>query len=433
MSELVVRNARLVLPEGVVTGEMSIEGGKIKEISVSKVEKGEREIDAKNRLVIPGVIDTEAHLLTSTKRKWKIFKEETAAAAAAGVTTAIVSPEPLQFTNVFEIKNALKFMKRFSLVDFCLQAGPITGKSITKMTDLSVAGTKIFKFRTCEPERLTNEEILELMKIAKTLDLILCVHAESEEVIKERSEEAKSSEEARPPLAEEKAVEELLEKVRKTGATVHFERITTQKACLLLSRAEKEHLAVSGGTCVHYLAFSREDYEKNPLLKLCPPLRSSEDVENLWKAIETGVIDAVASGHFLINMEEVKNLGPMRTPEGLPGIEVLLPAMFELGVKKGRITTETMVKVLSTRPAQIFRLYPKKGVLREGSDADFVIMNPSQRKVTIDELFQSADWTPYEGRELSGFPDITVSRGEVIYEDGKIVGKPGRGQLLANF
>ncbi|MEM1823228.1 MAG: dihydroorotase family protein [Candidatus Hadarchaeales archaeon] len=428
MSELVIRNARLLLPEGIVTGEMSIENGKIKKISVSGVEKGEREIDAKNKLIIPGIIDTEAHILTRSKQKWKIFKEETAAAAAAGVTTVLISPEPLQLTNVFEIKKALKFMKKFSLVDFCFQAGPITGASISKMAEISVAGTKIFKIRTCEPEKLTNEEILEVMKIAKTLDLILCAHAESEEVIKEKSDE-----EVRPPLAEEKAVEELLEKVRKTGATVHFGRITTQKACLFLSKAEKEHLTVSGGTCVHYLVFSKEDSEKNPLLKMCPPLRSKEDVENLWKAIDIGAIDAVASGHFFIKMEEVKNLEPARAPEGLPGIEALLPVMFELGVRNGRITIETMVKVLSTRPAQIFRLYPRKGVLREGSDADLVILNPSHKKISAKKLIEPAGWTPYEEMELSGFSDITISRGEIIYENGEVCGKPGRGQFLTNF
>lgn len=428
MAELVIRNARLLLPEGIVTGEMSVESGKIKEISVSGVEKGEREINAKNRLVIPGIIDTEAHFLTNTKQKWKIFKEETAAAAAAGVTTVLISPEPLQLMNIFEIKNAIKFMKKYSLVDFCLQAGPVTGTSITKTAEIYVAGIRVFKIRTCGPERLANEEILEAMKIAKTLDLILFAHAESEEVIKEKSEEAKQD--ARPPLAEEKAVEELLEKVKKTGATVHFGRITTQKACLLLSKAEKEHLTVSGGTCVHYLVFSQEDSEKNPLLKLCPPLRSAEDVENLWKAIETGVIDTVASGHFFIKVDEIKSLGSMRTPEGLPGIEVLLPAIFELGVKRGRITVETMAKVLSTRPAQIFRLYPRKGVLREGSDADFVILNQSRKKITAKNLIQPEGWTPYEEMELSGFPDITVSRGEIIYEDGEIVGKFGRGQFL---
>lgn len=429
MTDLVIRNARLVLPEGVITGDVAIENGKIKNISLERVEKGEEEIDAKNRLVIPGVFDTEAHLLRPVRRLGPIIKRETAAASAGGVTTVLVSPEPSHISDAWEAKKTIACLRRCSLIDFSLQAGPLAPESVERMVEVSAVGIRAFKLSTCYP-RITSEHILEAMKNAKNLESILCIRAEGEETTRKKSENGRSSDEARPPLAEEKAIETILEMVKQSGAKVHFERVTTSKACDLICGAEKKHLEVFSGTCIHYLVFSKADFEKDRRLKLHPPLRSEEDLKSLWTAVTNGTIDVVSSGHFSVSIEELERLGPGDAPAGLPGIEVLLPAMFELGVRRGRMTVEMMAKTLSTKPAQIFGLYPRKGVLREGSDADLVILDSARRKVESDKLFQLAEWTPYEGMELSGFPAVTISRGEVIYEDGEIVGKAGRGLFL---
>jgi dihydroorotase (multifunctional complex type) len=429
MPDLVIRNARLVLPEGVVRGEISVTEGKIERIAVTCAERGEREIDAKGRLVIPGVVDTELHLPAPRKIR-RLVRTETAAASAGGVTTAVVSPDPLQISDAKDLRRTACAFRRASLIDLSLKAGPLTAGNLERMQEIFVCGPRFFKISTCSPNMLPNEKILEAMEKAKILGALLCVHAESEEVIHEAKEKWNGTDvsKLRPPRAEEKAVEDLLEKTRRMGAAVHFERMTTQKSCLLLAKAKREHLPVSCAVSVHHLAFSAEG--SKPFLKIHPPLRSAEDVEALWRAISAGTVDVVSSCHFPAAREEVAALGPGEAPPGLPGVETLLPFMFEFGVKRGKITVELMVRVISTRPAQVFGLYPQKGILREESDADLVILDDSMRRVRSESLHGVSGWSPYEGIEMSGFPFMTILRGEVIFEKGEVVGKPSGGEIL---
>lgn len=424
-----IRNARLVLPEGVVRGEVSVSGGKIERIAITCAERGEREIDARGRLVVPGVVDTELHLLCPKKVRG-LVRTETTAALAGGVTTAVVSPEPLQITGAEDVRRVARAFRRASLIDLSLKAGPLTAETLERVQEIFACGVKSFKVYTCSPYLLSNERILEAMERAEVLGALLCAHAESEEVIREAREKGNNSDisKLRPARAEEKAVEDLLEKTRRTGAAVHFERLTTQKACLLLARAKREHLPASAAVCVHHLAFSAEDAK--PFLRLHPPLRPVEDVEALWRALSAGTIDVVSSGHFPAVREEVAALGSGDAPPGLPSVETLLPFMFEFGVKRGKITVELMVRVTSTKPAQIFGLYPRKGILREGSDADLVILDDSTRRVVSDDLHGVSGWSPYEGMEMSGFPLVTISRGEIVYEEGEITGRPCRADVL---
>jgi len=439
MPDLVIRNARLALPEGIVRAELSVTDGKIDKIAISGIPKGENEIDAKDRIVIPGVIDSHVHIHDPRFLRRETFRTGSIAAAAGGVTTVLVMPLDTPITDVQSAKKIIAAGRRASLIDFALHAGNMTEESIENVEALAALGIKSFKAFTCSPYYLRSEAMEALMDRIKAVDGILFVHAEDEQTLK--AQRAKLGErrdplahhECRPSEAEERAVRDVLELVKKHECKTHFAHITTRKAGELIRDAKQNHLPVTAETCIHYLVFTRMDVaEKGPYLRVNPSLKDVEDQKALWEFLKAHIIDVVATDHAPGTKKE-KEIGWESIWEaqiGIPGVETLLSLLLTFGVGSGRLTLDRMVNVVSTRPAQIFRLYPRKGVIREGSDADLVILNFRKKKIRAENLHYKVGWSPYEGLMVNGYPLITVSRGEIIYKDGEILGKPGRGQFL---
>ncbi len=443
MTELVIRNARLVLPEGIVRGELSIEGGCIREIVVSGLAKGDQEIDAKDRIVMPGVIDAHVHFYDRKLLHREDFHSGSTAAAAGGITTVIVAPLNTPVITSRNIKNVIRAGQKNSLVDFAIHAGNMTAESVKNSVKIASLGVKSFKASTCAPHTIGYKTLEELMKIVKILGGVTLVHAEDDGIIREKTQELLNNgrtdplahADVRPNEAEEKAAKKVVNVAKRTGSKLHLTPITTHQGCEVVSDSKKKRLRVSAETCPHFLIFTRDDIARfGPFLKVNPALKTSEDRTALWNALATGIIDIVTTDHSPCTRKEKeggwKNIWGV--PAGLPGVETLLPLMLNEGVAKGRLTLEKMVDVLCTRPAQIFGFYPHKGVIREGSDADLVMVDLQQEIViTSGKLHQKINWTPYEGMKLKGIPTMTISRGVVLMEDGEVIGKPEHGQFLA--
>jgi dihydropyrimidinase/allantoinase len=193
-------------------------------------------------------------------------------------------------------------------------------------------------------------------------------------------------------------------------------------------------LKVTAETCPHYLIFSREDYAKyKHYIIINPPIRTEEDKEALWDGLTKGFIDNVATDHCAYYKSE-KDKGLMslwETPPGIPGLETMLALLLSEGVNKGRISLETLVKITSENPAKNFGLYPRKGSLQIGSDADFVIVDfKKEWTITKDLLKSAGDFTPFEGWKVKGKPIITIVRGEIVAEEGEVLAKEGYGKFI---
>ena len=189
-------------------------------------------------------------------------------------------------------------------------------------------------------------------------------------------------------------------------------------------------------TCPQYLVLDEDLYNRKDGVKyICsPPIREKSHQDKLWEGIQNGYIQTIATDHCSFNYELKKEMGEKdfrNCPNGLPGVETRMSIIFSEGVSKGRINLNKFVELVSTNPAKIFGMYPKKGAIQIGSDADLVVIDPKLKKIiTAKELHENVDYTPFEGIEIVGCPVMTISQGEVIVENNKFVGEKGRGKFI---
>ncbi|MEW6592848.1 MAG: dihydroorotase family protein [Candidatus Hadarchaeota archaeon] len=442
MPDLVVRDARLVLPRGIVKGELSIDNGVIKKIAVAGAPKGEMELDAKGKLVIPGVIDAHAHVYDPKFVHRENFKSGSTSAAAGGVTTIIVMPWDTPVLSPADVKNVVAAGEKNSLVDFSVHAGNFTPEAIPAVRRLSSLGVKSFKGFTCAPYRLSQRDMGRLMAAVRKADGTTFVHAEDDKIVGESQAkliaEGRSDplahHEARSGEAEKKAVRAAIEIASESECRLHLAHITTGGACDVIKAAKRKNKNVTAEVTTHHLVFSRSDVQRlGPYLKVNPSLKGAKEREHLWKALASGVIDIVVTDHAPGTREE-KEVGwkdIWRAQTGVPGLETLLPILLGKGVAEGRLKLERMVDAASTRPAKIFGLYPRKGVIAKGSDADLVVVDARKSaKINAKHLHYKVGWTPYEGMKVTGTIAATVSRGELIFDGEQVTGKKGRGRAL---
>jgi len=441
--DLIIRNGRFILPEKIVRGELAAENGQIQKIAVSGLPKGEREIDAKNRIIMPGVIDAHVHFYDEKFLNREDFTSGTSAAAVGGVTTVIIMPWDTPVISRSSIEKLINEGQQSSIVDFALHAGNMTAESVNKVPEINSLGIKSFKVFTCEPYRMTYDSIEKLMKSVKAVNGVTFVHAEDDEILrnavekilKKNRKDPLAHADSRPNEAEEKATKKITELSERTGCRVHFAHITTRQGCDVIKKAKKRRIPVSAETCTHFLVFTRRDISRlGPYLKVNPSLKTNRDRAALWEALDGETIDIVTSDHAPSSKEE-KEVGWKNiwdAPSGVPSVETLLPIMLGEGVSKRKITLERIANVLCTKPAQLFGIYPRKGVIQKGADADLVMLD-LKKEVTIsaERLHYKVGWTPYDGMKVRGTPTMTIVRGSIVAEEGEILGSPGYGQFLA--
>ncbi len=435
MFDLAVRNGNIYLPGGVVVkASIGIKEGRIVAIGGNTV-IGEalRSIDVEGLLVIPGGFDSHVHVHTDAFHRGD-FKTGSLAAIAGG-TTLIAdfarAGEEEMLTEVFRRKAEAGL--KLSQCDFCLHTVLWRNEDIEEVDKLAGMGAISYKhmMANCDgtPYVDTGFMYKSFLKLSGR-GLIATVHAEDEWIRREAQKslveagrrDPDAHWQARPDIAQIEAVKRAILLATYMNVRLHIFHLSTAKALPDIAGAKRKGVTVE--TCPHYLMFTREDVKKmGPYLTVNPPLGTREDRAMLWKALADGTIDIVTSDHYapLKNEKEECWENIWNVEAGVPGVETRLPIILSEGYLKGRLTLKRFVDAVSVKPAIIYGLYPLKGAIIPGADADLTIINlKAEHRITVDKLHQKADWTPYEGLILKGKVIYTIVSGSILYEKGEL-------------
>jgi len=456
--DLVIKNGKVVTAEKTFVGDVGIENGKIVKIGpMSNVQcpmSDVQTIDAKNKLVFPGGIDMHVHFnLFFCGTYSEDWDTSTAAAACGGVTTIIDFAIQKKGSSLKKaVEDRIKDAEDKVCIDYSLHGGITDWNEQTKneMNDLTrnggIPSFKMFMIYRSQGW-MADDGILfsALEQTAKTGALIM-LHAESafildmlveryhtEEMIKKYGAYCHSL--SRPCFTEYEAVQRAAMWAKVTGGRVYIVHTSTSESAEIVLKAKKEGVKIWHETCPQYLLLTDDVYKKENghYYACCPQMKKKHDAVGLLKAIKSGGVEILATDTCTFNTEQ-KNMWNgdfTKIPYGLPGVETLVPTMYTFLVGKNVLALNKFVALISTNPAKLFGLYPQKGTIEVGSDADIVIFDPN-KKVTIDykNLATKCDWSPFQGMKLKGYPEITISRGEIVAENGKFTGKVGRGKFV---
>ena len=439
--DIVIKNGLMVLPSGITQGSIVIDEGKIIGIVKSSEPQADRVIDATGKVVLPGMIDMHVHLRDPGFPARENFESGTRAAAAGGVTTVIDMPNTVPATVTVEaFLEKKKIVDAKSLIDygFIGGAGEIPPEDIIGMTKVGATAFKSFLIARFKELAASDYTLYKHMQLLGELERPLLVHAENGDIVDKFMEEAVASGRTdpmahcdfRPAIAEIEAVMRCITLAAETECHLHICHMSSGDAVDIVEWAQSTGQLVTAETSTNYLLFNKEAMnERGPYAKVDPPLRSKDDQLRLWEALNDGTIEVLASDHAPYTKEE-KDLGFKNifdAPSGGVVIETTLPLMLD-AVNNDKISLERLVEVFSTNPAMMNGLYPKKGDLMLGADADIVIADMDMPfHIKGENLKTIQKITPYEDMKGKGMPVMTLVRGQVIYEAGQVIGKPGYG------
>ena len=440
-----IENARIFVKGHLVRTNIVVESGKIESVGKRKITRFDEKIDARDSFVLPGLVDAHAHLHDPKFTNREDFTSGTAAAAAGGITTVVEMVLSTPVDTAERVKTKIGWGKKKSLIDFSLHAGMMNLENLTHIGEIAEIGVRSFKTFTCKPYYVNDHTLMSLMRETTAHESILNVHAEDEELANENFQrltfegrkDPAAHLEWKPNAVEERAIKKVIHFADDLKARLHISHMSTAEAVGLVRKAKRERIKVTVETCPHYLTLTGKDMKKlGPYLKMNPSLKTPHDLEALWKGLRDGTVDMVTSEHAPGERSE-KEVGwndIWKAWGGVPTIETMLPVLLSEGVNKGRISLARLQKVICENPARVFGLYPKKGTIQKGSDADLVIVDLKiRRKVRGSDLHYKVGWTPYEGWRLQGWPTMTMLRGSIIFEDRQILAKPGETQFLPMF
>lgn len=443
--DLIVKGGRLATERGLLEAGVAIDDGKIISISkTARLPKAAKTIDCRGKIVLPGVIDAHVHIFSPGWLR-ETFGSGTRAAALGGVTTLLDMPseDPYASTSVerFEKKRALA--QREAYVNFGLYGGEIEKLSHAKaIPSLARRGAVGFKMITGGPGYVAENVLLEAFRRIKSADSAAVVHVENQELIdyyarlahdRGRADPAAFSE-FRPSIVEEEAARRVTLYASVCRSRLHLAHLTSKAGVEVVRTAKAAGVRVTAETCPHYLLLSAKDYRKyRHLMVVTPPIKKNADLRALWKGLNDRTIDLIASDHCAYYRKD-KERGARSvwaTPPGMPGLETMMALLLSEGVNKSRITLRRLIQLISEAPARNFGLYPLKGTIRQGSDADLTIVDMKLRHKINAERFECAgDFSPFDGWKLKGAPVVTIVGGQVVAEDGQVVGSEGWGRFV---
>lgn len=434
----------IVTPRGRMRAGLAISDGKITAIGEEGTLAGaDRTIDASGKYVLPGLVDPHVHFRYVDTPINEGFEIMTRSAAAGGVTTVlpfIASTESLVpsvdiFRQIYEMG---------AYVDCSFHAVIFKIDQIPEVNDLIKQGIVSFKFllpyqksEALEGVGDIDEGLIYLgMREIGRAGGIAMVHCESPDIFFRLRDELLASEpadvqwhDARPNECEAHAIATMTHLAKLANCSLYVVHISIKEGGDLIRRARAEGGRVWAETCPQYLTLTRFDTDK-VWGKINPPLRGKEDIEQLWSEIGDGTFDCIGSDHCPLSPEEKTDLWTAKP--GMPGVETMLALLLDRGVNAGRMTLEQLTQLCCENPARVFGIYPQKGALQVGSDADIVIVDlEKEHTLKLAEMHDVYEYSAYDGWKLKGRPEMTIVRGEIVAEDGKIVGEPGHGKFVA--
>jgi dihydropyrimidinase len=453
MPTALVKNGVVVTAADRFEADLYLDSGRIALIGAGLSLPADETIDASGLLVMPGGIDVHTHLDMPAGAfvSSDDFESGTVAAALGGTTTIVdfATQERGQ-----SLEDALRAWRRKAegraAVDFGFHMAICdwSDRTASEMKALvAQEGVSSFKLYMAYKGRLQVDDgvLFQALACSRAIGALVCVHAENGDVVDALTRDALAAgriaprhhAEARPRRAEGEAVARAAALAELADAALYIVHVTCAEALEELRRARGRGVRIYAETCPQYLVLGEEEYERpgpeSVRIIAAPPLRSEADREALWSALRSGEIDVVATDHCPFTAAEKASGADdfSRVPNGLPGIETRLMLLWDAGVRTGRLDVHRFVDLVATRPARLFGLWPRKGTIGIGSDADLVLFDPgAERSLDAAALHMRVDWSPYEGRTTRGAPAVVISRGEVVVDHGGFRGRPGRGQFL---
>lgn len=454
--DLVIRGGLVATEDAVIEADIGIAGESVVAIA-RDLPVGRDEIDARGLIVTPGGVDSHCHieqLTASGLMNADTFATATSSAAFGGTTTVIpfaAQHVGMSLTAVAEDYHARA--QKGAVVDYAFHlilADPRPKVLKDELPPLVEAGHGSLKvFLTYDRLRLEDEQFLDVLWAAREHGCMVCVHAENHGMISWMGKKLvakgltapKFHVPSHPRLAEAEAINRAIACAVLIDQPLMIFHVSTAEGAEVIRRWQGEGAKIHGETCTQYLTLSAADLDRPGVeggMWICsPPLREPRDQEALWRALANGTLSAISSDHAPYRMDETGKLakGPSPTfkemANGMGGIELRLPVLFDAMVAKGRMDLKRFVRLTASEPARIYGLHPKKGTIAVGSDADLVIWDP-KRRTTVSHAtpHDGSGYSAYAGFELEGWPVRVLRRGEVIVEAGKLKAALGSGRFL---
>ena len=449
--DLVIRGGQIVTASQMAQADVGIVAGRVAQIGGDM--QAPNEIDAGGKLVLPGAIDAHVHLTNpgSMGIRWvDDFTSGSAAALAGGVTTIgnITFPRAGE-TPLAALEREGALAAEQAIADVFLHpvlgsSGTLDQAALDEVPRLLESGCNSIKYFLLFPHFDAQAgAYVEATRRAGAAGLISMIHCEDapliEAAIRRLSSEGKSAvryyPDAHPVVAEVVATQRAVAIAEATGAPIYIVHLSSQRALAVCAEARARGLPVHVEVRPFYLHLTRDCFDEPDGAKYVgnPPLREQADVDALWLGIAQGTVHTVCTDHAPWSLADKLDPG-LTVATARPGAEnlqVMLPMLYSEGVRSGRISLSRLVEVQSTNAAKLFGLFPRKGTIAVGSDADIVIFDPElTRTIDAGMLKSNADYSVYQDRQVTGWPVVTIRRGEVVFRDGQVVGEPGSGQVV---
>jgi dihydropyrimidinase len=452
MFDLIIRGGRVITASDSFIADVSVRDGKIAALGTELPGSAPRVIDASGLFVFPGGVDGHTHMEEPFMGTVSSddFYTGTLAGAAGGVTTIIDYAYQEPGKTLSDAAGTWMGKARSKAVidyGFHLVVTDLETSSDAEVRDLMVRGYPSMKLFLCyEGLKQSDATLVRMLKNARAAGGLVLVHAENDALVEALIRDALLEghtepcwvARCRPKAAEIEAVFRAVSLAESIDAPLLVVHMSVAEGVDHLRRARRRGARVFAETCPKYLLLTEDklegDWYSAAGFTCAPPLRDREETRRLWDRLSAGEIDIVSTDHDCFDLRGRKDLGRDRfdkIPLGMPGIETRLPLLFTYGVGSGKISLNRFVDLCSTAPAKIFGLYPEKGTIAPGSDADLVLFDP-HKKVVLgkDVLHQHVDYCPYEGTEVTGYPVVTISRGEVVFDRGIFSAEKGRGRFI---
>ncbi len=440
--DLLLVNGVVVTGQGMRRADIGVAGETIIAVAPDLPRAGAQHmVDVTGRLIFPGIIDVHVHPV------YLDDAEHSSRVAAYGGTTTVLhfaygrTGESL----LQKVEEMLRDASERSLLDFGLHAGmfeaPKQVPEIPRVMELGVRTFKFFQTYLKQGWYTDDYQLIKAMDMLAERGGMAMVHCENggaidyleDKYLKGPGASARQFNASRPPALEEEGVFRAIRLAEVVGCPLYIPHVTTGRVLRHLRQAREDGLQVYGETCPQYLNLTQEILEtRGALAKIGPPIRSAEDSAMLWEGLRDGTLHVVASDHAPKAKDPFGDF--LAQGFGSPQIETLLPMTYDGGVNAGRIGVVRLVQVLCENPARIFGLYPRKGTIAPGSDADLVVFDPA-REFTIraENQHSNAGYTLYEGRTVLGWPEMSFQRGKPVLREGEIAARPGQGRFLSTL
>jgi len=448
--DLLITGGEVYAPQPLGVADVGIRDGKIAAIGRLGEQTAAERVPADGKLVFPGLVETHAHMLLpqahGTSRH--DFFSGTVAAAFGGVTTLLDFADQRRGRPAMEAVAArMAQAEGKCVIDFGFHCTltDINRETLAEVETIMDFGIPSFKFYTIYREAglyLDDGQLRDAFRCLGRLGGLATVHAENDSICERETAQLlrqgltapRYFPASKPAIVEAEAVQRVLLLAGEAGVAVVIRHLSSRDGVAALARALESGQDVAGETCPQYLLLDEEVYGgSNGAWFVChPPLRREADREALWRGITTGEISLIGTDDCAFSREQKNRAANFaQVPGGLPGIETCLPLLYTRGVSQGRMTMTDLVRSCCTEPARRYGLYPRKGALQVGADADLVVFDPDRQwQLRWQDLHQQADWSPYQDWPLRGKTEMTVSRGRIIVRGDQFLGHAGAGRFL---